>query len=131
MYTITPRLQLSTTLSYPSDPCSMTSGATKFGVPHFVYDRLVSAQGKRILRRYTCSIDSESNTFASPKSATFTNGGRSSVRSTFSGLRSRWTTPKLCMYFWAVRSHQTNESAATHLERVAYLIRNVLSFGLH
>ena len=34
--TNTPRLQLSTALSYPSGPWSRISGATNPGVPHFV-----------------------------------------------------------------------------------------------
>ncbi len=39
MNSMTPRLQLSTTLSYPSVLSSNTSGAAKAGVPHLVFDQ--------------------------------------------------------------------------------------------
>ncbi len=38
---------------------------------------------------HTCISDKESITLAKPKSASFTMGGASSVKSTFSGFKSR------------------------------------------
>ena len=49
-----------------------------------------------------------SMTFARPKSATLTIGGSSAVKSTFSGLRSRWQMPiewtyESASHIWYVR----------------------------
>ena len=66
-------------------------------------------------------------TLARPKSATFTTGGVSFVSSTFSGFKSRCTTPMLWMYCIPVNARDATWAHATHYQRFADLVRDVLS----
>ena len=68
---------------------------------------------------------------ARPKSETLIVKGNRRATSRFSGFRSRWTTPSLCIYYRFLNTRRAEKKAGTYGESIAGLIRDCLSLMLN